>query len=217
MVLEEYHKYLSLFNEKKSEQFPPARTWDHKIEIKPTFEPKAFKLYKLSFVKIKKQEKFVKENLWKGYIKHSKSLMALPFFFVAKKDRKLWLCQDYYYLNKHTIKNVYLIPNVQTILDKLCRSKYFTAMDVWLGYNNIHIQKQDRWKGAFRTNQGLFEPTVMFFGICNSSATFQTMMNTIFALLIAKNLILVYVDNILIYAPTKKQLYKMTKEVLKIL
>jgi len=57
----------------------------------------------------------------------------------------------------------------------------------------------------------------MFFGICNSSATFQTMMNTIFALLIAKNLILVYVDNILIYAPTKKQLYKMTKEVLKIL
>ena len=63
MVLEEYHKYLSLFNEKKSEQFPPARTWDHKIEIKPTFEPKAFKLYKLSFVKIKKQKKFVKENL----------------------------------------------------------------------------------------------------------------------------------------------------------
>jgi len=66
-------------------------------------------------------------------------------------------------------------------------------------------------------NQGLFKPTVMFFGICNSPATFQTMMNTIFAPLIAKNLILVYMDDILIYAPTKKQLHKTTKEVLKIL
>ena len=72
-------------------------------------------------------------------------------------------------------------------------------------------------KGAFRTNQELFKPTVMFFGICNSLAIFQTMINTIFALLITKNLILVYIDNILIYAPTKKQLHKIMKEVLKIL
>jgi len=142
--------------------------------------------------------------------------MALPFFFVAKKDGKLRPCQDYRYLNEHTIKNTYPIPNVQSILDKLRGSKYFTAMDVQLGYNNIRIRKQDRWKGAFRTNQGLFKPTVMFFGMCNSPATFQ-MMNTIFVPLIAKNLILVYMDDILIHAPTKKQLHKTTKEVLKIL
>jgi len=77
-------------------------------------------------------------------------------------------------------------------------------MDIRLGYNNIRIQKQDQWKGAFRINQGLFEPTVMFFEMCNSPATFQIMMNAIFAPLIAKNLILVYMDNILIHAPTKK-------------
>ena len=139
MVPEEYHKYLSLFDEKKSKQFLPARTWDHKIEMKPTFEPKAFKPYKFSFVEIKEQEKFVEENLRKGYIKHSKSPMALPFFFVAKKGGKLWPCQDYRYLNKHTIKNTYPIPNVQSILDKLWGSKYFTAMDIQLGYNNICI------------------------------------------------------------------------------
>jgi len=130
MVPEEYHKYLSLFDEKKSERFPPARTWDHKIEMKPTFEPKAFKPYKLSFAEIKEQEKFIEENLRKGYIKHSKSPMASPFFFVAKKDGKLRLCQDYRYLNEHTIKNAYPIPNVQSILDKLRGSKYFTAIDV---------------------------------------------------------------------------------------
>jgi len=87
--------------------------------MKPTFEPKAFKPYKLFFTEIKKQEKFIKENLQKEYIKYSKSLMASPFFFVAKKNGKLRPCQDYHYLNKHTIKNAYLIPNVQSILDKL--------------------------------------------------------------------------------------------------
>ena len=111
--------------------------------MKPTFKPKAFKPYKLSFAEIKEQENFVEENLWKGYIKYSKSPMALPFFFVAKKNRKLQPCQDYYYLNEHTIKNTYLIPNVQTILDKLHESRYFTAIDIQLGYNNICIQKQD--------------------------------------------------------------------------
>ena len=69
--------------------------------------------------------------------------MVLLFFFVAKKDRKLWLCQNYRYLNKHTIKNTYPIPNVQSILDKLQGSKYFTIIDIWLRYNNICIQKQD--------------------------------------------------------------------------
>ena len=143
--------------------------------------------------------------------------MASAFFFVAKNDGKLQLCQDYCYLNEHTIKNTYPIPNVQSILDKLQESKYFTVMDIQLGYNNICIRKQDQWKGAFRTNQGLFEPTVMFFRMYNSPAIFQMMMNTIFMPLIAKNLILVYMDNILIHTSTKKQLHKTTKEILKIL
>jgi len=143
--------------------------------------------------------------------------MASPFFFVAKNDGKLQPCQDYCYLNEHTIKNTYPISNVQSILDKLQESKYFTVMDIQLGYNNICIRKQDQWKGAFRTNQGLFEPTVMFFRMYNSPAIFQMMMNTIFMPLIAKNLILVYMDNILIHTSTKKQLHKTTKEILKIL
>ena len=56
--------------------------------------------------------------------------MASPFFFVAKKDGKLRPCQNYRYLNEHTIKNTYPIPNVQSILDKLQGSKYFTVMDI---------------------------------------------------------------------------------------
>jgi len=66
-------------------------------------------------------------------------------------------------------------------------------------------------------NQGLFKSTVMFFRMYNSLAIFQTMMNTIFVPLIAKDLILVYMDDIFIHIPTKKQLHKITKKVLKIL
>jgi hypothetical protein len=58
--------------------------------------------------------------------------------------------------------------------------QYFTKLDVQWGYNNVHIREGDEWKAAFRTNQGLFEPLVMYFGLTNSPATFQTIMNGIF-------------------------------------
>jgi len=52
-------------------------------------------------------------------------------------------------------------------------------MDLRWDYNNICIKKGDKWKAAFTTHVGLFEPVVMFFGITNSPATFQAMMNEI--------------------------------------
>ena len=79
-----------------------------------------------------------------GIYKLSKFSMALLFFFVAKKDGKLRPCQDYWYFNIHTIKNAYLIPNVQTILDKLWGSKFFIALNIQLEFNNIRIRKQDQ-------------------------------------------------------------------------
>ena len=66
------------------------------------------------------------------------------------------------------------------------------------GYNNVCIKEGDEHKAAFITNQGLFEPTIMFFGLTNSPATFQTMMNAIFAEEIAEGWLIVYMDDILI-------------------
>ena len=77
--------------------------------MKEGFEPKLFKNYNLTPAEQIKLDKFLKENLEKGYIRPSQSLMASPFFFVNKKDRKLWPCQDYQYLNNWTIKNSYLL------------------------------------------------------------------------------------------------------------
>ena len=67
-----------------------------------------------------------------------------------------------------------------TLLDKLKGARYFMKLDLRSGYNNVRIKDGDQWKAAFKTSRGLFEPTVMFFGLCNSPATFQQMMDKIF-------------------------------------
>jgi hypothetical protein len=67
------------------------------------------------------------------------------------------------------------------------------------GYNNIHIREGNKWKAAFCTNRGLFEPLVMYFSLTNSLETFQTMINEIFQDLITEGVISIYLDDILIF------------------
>jgi Reverse transcriptase (RNA-dependent DNA polymerase) len=194
LVLVEYHEYLDIFSEEKAHRFPESKPWDHKIEIKEGFEPKSFKNCNLTPAEQIKLDKFLKENLEKGYIRPSQSPMASPFFFISKKDSKLRPCQDYRYLNDWTVKNSYPLPLILEIIDKLKGAKYFTKLDVCWGYNNVQIRKGDEWKAAFKTNKGLFEPTVMFFGMCNSLATFQAMIDDIFMTMIDNRLVIVYMD-----------------------
>jgi hypothetical protein len=67
----------------------------------------------------------------------------------------------------------------------------------------VQIIKKDQYKAAFITNQGLFEPTVIFFGLTNSPATFQTMMDMIFREQIARGHLTVYMDDITVH--TKRE------------
>jgi hypothetical protein len=71
----------------------------------------------------------------------------------------------------------------------------FTKFDIHWGYNNIHIKDGDQCKAAFLIHEGLFEPMVMYFGLTNSPAIFQTMMDMIFADKIAKGWLTVYMDD----------------------
>ncbi|KXN88590.1 hypothetical protein AN958_06963 [Leucoagaricus sp. SymC.cos] len=89
LVPPEYHSFLRVFSEKESERFPPKRKWDHEIKLLDSFTPKAFPNYKLTPKEMDKLDKFLDENLAKGYIQESKSPMASPFFFISKKDGKL--------------------------------------------------------------------------------------------------------------------------------
>ena len=80
---------------------------------------------------------FIDENLKEGKILPSKSPQASPFFFVPKKNGMFHPCQDYQYVNSHTIKNVYPLSQISDLVDTLKHSRYFTKLDIWWGYNNI--------------------------------------------------------------------------------
>jgi Reverse transcriptase (RNA-dependent DNA polymerase) len=99
-------------------------------------------------------------------------------------------------------------------MDKIKGAKFFTKFDVRWGYNNVRIRAEDQWKVAFKTNRGLFEPMVMFFGMCNSLATCQAMMDSIFSDMIEERRVIVYMDNILIFAENQQELQERTEQVL---
>jgi hypothetical protein len=143
--------------------------------------------------------------------------MASPFFFVKKKDGTLRPVQDYRKLNKLTIKNRYPLLLISDLIDALQNARYFTKLDVRWGYNNVWIKEGDEYKAAFRTNRGLFEPTVMFFGLTNSPTTFQTMMNDIFQIEIAQGHVLIYLDDILIFSKDLDQHHRQVRRIIEIL
>jgi len=195
----------SMFAKEDFNILPEHRQWDHAIELIPGSEPKLSKVYPLSPVEQKELDAFLEENLCTGQICPSKSPMAAPVFFIKKKDGSLQLVQDYQALNSITVKNKYPLPLISELVSQLCRARYFTKLDVRWGFNNVCIKPGDKWKVAFQTNRGLFEPLVMFFGMTNSPATFQTMMNDIFWNLIAEDIVVVYLDNILIFTKMEEE------------
>ena len=96
------------------------------------------------------------------------------------------------------IPNKYPLPLILELIHDLARKKLFSKFDVQWGYNNIRIKEGDEWKAVFKTSEGLFEPTVMFFGLMNLPATFQTMMDEIFQEEIAQGWLRIYMDDALI-------------------
>ena len=122
-------------------------------------------------------------------------------------QHKYFIVQDYRMLNDMTVKNKYPLPLISELVNQLRGAKYFTKLDVRWGFNNVRIKEGDEWKAAFRTNRGMFKPLVMFFGLTNSPTTFQTMMNDIFADMISEGVVVVYLDDILIFT---KDLFRRT-------
>jgi hypothetical protein len=212
-----YHQFKQVFLKESFDELPAHKKWDHVIELIPGTKEFSTKLYPMSPSEQMELDKFLDENLKSGRIRSSKSPMASPVFFVKKKDGSLRFVQDYRKLNAMTIRNRYPLPLVPDIMSRVAGAKYFTKLDVRWGYNNVRIREGDEWKAAFRTNRGLYEPLVMFFGLCNSPATFQTMMNDLFRELIEEGVVAIYMDDILIFSKTLEEHRQVVNRVLQIL
>lgn len=215
MVPPQYQQFAKVFSKEASDRMPAHKPYDHAIELKPDAELSRTKAYPMSPVEQEELNRFIQENLAKGYIRPSESEMSSPVFFIKKKDGSLRLVQDYRKLNQITIKNRYPLPLISEIVDKLRGAKFFSKMDVRWGYNNVRIKKGDEHKAAFSTNRGMFEPLVMFFGLTNSPATFQAMMDNIFRDMIDKGHVAVYLDDIIVFTQTLEEHREIVREVLR--
>jgi hypothetical protein len=208
------HDFKDVFSKESFDELPERRKWDHAIELEREVEGASRKVYPMSPDEQREMDAFLEEALATGRIRPSKSPIGAPVFFIKKKDGKLRFVQDYRALNAITRKNKYPLPLIDDLIHRLTGAKYFTKLDVRWGYNNVRIKEGDEWKAAFRTNRGLFEPLVMYFGLTNSPATFQTMMNEIFHDLVLQGVVCVYLDDILIFTETLEEHRRITRLVL---
>ena len=198
MIPSKFHKWLKVFGKVESERMPVRKTWDHAIDLKDEFVSSKAKVYPLSRNERDEVQKFIEDHLRKDYIRPSKSQQTSPVFFVEKKDGGKRMVMDYHKLNRQTVKNNYPLPLITGLVDNMGGKRVFTKIDLRWGYNNVRIKEGDEWKAAFTTHVGLFEPVVMFFGMTNSPATFQAMMNKILRDLINEGKVAAFVDNVLV-------------------
>ena len=211
-----FHWDIKVFGKKQLERMPTRKLWNHAIDVKEGFMPKKGKVYSLSREEKEEVREFVKEQLRKGYIRLSKSPQMVPVFFVGKKDGKKRMVQDYCYLNEWTIKNNYPLPLISDVLENIGTKRVFTKIDLWWGYNNdVRIKEGDEWKTAFTTLEGLFEPTVIFFGLTNSPATFQAMMNELLRDLTNTGKVAVFIDDVIVGMETEEEHDELVAEVIR--
>ena len=87
------------------------------------------------------------------------------------------MCIDYHSLNKILVKNKYPLPWNDELIDILKGAKFFTKLNLKLGYHQIPIESTDVWKTNFKTKEGLFEWLVMPFSLTNAPSTFMRYMD----------------------------------------
>jgi hypothetical protein len=183
---------------------PPERDIEFIIDLLPGTAPIAKRPYRMSVGELEELKKQLKELLDKGYIRPSSSRWGAPVIFVEKKDGTQRMCVDYRALNEVTIKNKYPLPRIEDLFDQLKGAKVFSKIDLRLGYHQLRIRPSDIAKTAFTTRYGLYEYTVMSFGLTNAPAYFMYLMNKVFMEYLDK-FVVVFIDDILVYSRNEEE------------
>ena len=148
-------------------------------------------------------DRYIQESLKADLIRPSSSPAGAGFFFVKKKDGSLRPCIDYRGLNDITVKNRYPLPLMSSAFELLQGAKVFTKLDLRNAYHLVRIREGDEWKTAFNTPTGHFEYRVLPFGLTNAPAVFQALVNDVLRDMVNR-FVFVYLDDILIFSPSKQ-------------
>ena len=159
-------------------------------------------------------KKEIQRMLDQGIIVPWKSPWAAPVVLVRKKDGSVRVCTDFRQLNKHTIKDSYPLPRIDDSLDALGGSMWFSTLDLASGFWQVEMDLKDQEKTAFSmAGGGLYEYKVMPFGLANSPATFERLMEQVLMGLHWQTC-LVYLDDIIVFSETFETHLARLKEVI---
>jgi len=212
-LLPEYQDYTDIFSEEKINVLPKDTEYDHRIDLVLGSDLPRNHIYRLTVRELQVLKEYINEMEHSGKIRRSSSPRGAPILFVPKPDGTLRLCVDYRGLNKITIKNKYPLPLMNELRSRLGKATVFTKLDLRNGYYRIRRAEGEQWKTAFKGRYGLYEYTVMPFGLCNAPSTFQGMINDVFRDMLNVGLI-AYMDDILIYSETIEEDVAMVRKVM---
>ena len=157
-------------------------------------------------------ERQVTNLLQQGKVKESSSPWSFPVVLATKKDGSQRLCVDYRQLNAVTIKDAFPLPRVDDSLAALSGSRWFSTLDLASGYWQVAMDAGTQEKAAFVTSSGLYEWTVMPFGLCNAHSTFARLMELVLKGLHWK-ICLIYLDDVIVMGRTFEEELERLKEV----
>ncbi|MBW0461800.1 hypothetical protein O181_001515 [Austropuccinia psidii MF-1] len=198
-----YHQYLAVSSKAKSEKLPPHCTCDHHIELEGLL-PQVGVIYSLSDHESEALWAYISENVEKGFIRPRYSSTGAPVLFVKKKDGGLCLCVDYCKLNSVTVKNSYPVPPLKQLLTIFNSSTIFSKIDLCGAYNLLRSKGGEEHFTFFRTKYDSYEYLVMPFGLPNAPASFQNLVNDIFADFF-DIFVVVYLDDIMGFSSSEEE------------
>jgi hypothetical protein len=159
---------------------PPDRDIEFLIELLPGTPPISKRPYRMPMNELVELKKQIAELQAKGFIWPSSSPWGAPVLFMEKKDGTQRMCVDYRSVNEVTIKNKYPLPRIEDLFDQLKEASIFSKIDLRSGYHQLKIRESDILKTVFHTRYGLYEYTVMSFGLTNAPAYFMYLKNKVF-------------------------------------
>jgi hypothetical protein len=179
---------------------PPDRDIEFVIELKPGTAPIYNTFFRITTPELVELNEHIKELLEKGFIHPISSPWGAPVIFVPKKDGTQRLCVDYHALNEVTIKNKFPLRRIDDLFDQLRGACVFSKINLRLRYHQLKLQECDIPKIAFILRYGLYEFTVMSFGLTNALAYFMYLMNKVFMEYMNK-----FIDDILVYSRSEEE------------
>ena len=208
---------MDVFSRKDADVLPKHRPrYNHAIELikgkVPTWGP----LYSVSADELKVLKAYIEKMVDKGFIRASFLLAASPVLFAKKPGGSLRFCVDYQALNAITVKNCYSLHLIKETLERVCKAKTFSKIDIIAAFNKLRIREGEEWKTAFRTRYGLYEYLVMPFGLANGPFSFQNYINDVLHGMLDV-FCTAYIDDILIYSNSKKKHQEHVRKILEAL